>query len=177
MLRVLGQLLHPIAQLRRVNVQVLRRLHIGHASIFDQAHGLKLELSRKLPSLHDPPPAPSKHLTRCLRNRVQATEIIRRIAIHTTTENFGLLRNPFEPLIVPTLFSSGHRHELYRLLQERFASLSAHGKEAVISALRALNKPTTGEDPERRLKYTQREWLTAIKDQPEASGWYAELST
>src|SRR5262249_9942983 len=72
MLRVLGQLLHPIAQLRRVNVQVLRRLHIGHASILDQAHGLKLELSRKLPSLHDPPPAPSKHLTRCLRNRVQA---------------------------------------------------------------------------------------------------------
>src|SRR5262249_22285383 len=75
MLRVLGQLLHPIAQLRRVNVQVLRRLHIGHASILDQAHGLKLELSRKLPSLHDPPPAPSKHLTRCLRNRVQAIKL------------------------------------------------------------------------------------------------------
>jgi hypothetical protein len=72
MLRVLGELLHPIAQLRRVNVQVLRRLHIGHASILDQAHGLKLELSRKLPSLHDPPPAPSKDLTQCLRNRVQA---------------------------------------------------------------------------------------------------------
>jgi hypothetical protein len=35
-------------------------LHIGHASILDQAHGLKLELSRKLPSLHDPPPAPTK---------------------------------------------------------------------------------------------------------------------
>jgi hypothetical protein len=32
MLRVLGQLLHPIAQLRRVNVQVLRRLHIGNKS-------------------------------------------------------------------------------------------------------------------------------------------------
>src|SRR5258705_13833604 len=76
MLRVLGQLLHPIAQLRRVNVQVLRRLHIGHASILDQAHGLKLELSRKLPSLHDPPPAPSKHLTRCLRNRVQAKSLL-----------------------------------------------------------------------------------------------------
>src|SRR5262245_10713636 len=73
MLRVLGQLLHPIAQFRPVNVQVLRRLHIGHASILDQAHGLKLELAGKLPSLHDPPPAPSKHLTRCLRNRVQAT--------------------------------------------------------------------------------------------------------
>src|SRR5947207_15182407 len=76
MLRILGQLLHPIAQLRRVNVQVLRCLHIRHASILDQAHGLKLELPRELPSLHDPPPAPSKHLTRCLRNRVQASTII-----------------------------------------------------------------------------------------------------
>src|SRR5262249_36322265 len=72
-LRILGELFHPIAQLRRVNVQVLRCLNIGHASILDQAYSLKLELSRKLPSLHDPPPAPSKHLTRCLRNRVQAT--------------------------------------------------------------------------------------------------------
>src|SRR5262249_23168518 len=80
-LRILGELFHPIAQLRRVNVQVLRCLNIGHASILDQAHSLKLELSRKLPSLHDPPPAPSKHLTRCLRNRVQATlpSSIRRI--------------------------------------------------------------------------------------------------
>src|SRR5205823_7756779 len=47
-------------------------LHIGHPSLLDQAHSLKLELAGKLPSLHDPPPAPSKHLTRCLRNRVQA---------------------------------------------------------------------------------------------------------
>jgi hypothetical protein len=31
------------------------------------------ELAGKPPSLHDPPPAPSKHLTRCLRNRVQAS--------------------------------------------------------------------------------------------------------
>src|SRR5262249_47886066 len=71
-LRILGELLYPIAQLRRVNVQVLRCLHIGHASVLDQAHSLKLELASKLPSLHDPPPVPSKHLTRCLRNRVQA---------------------------------------------------------------------------------------------------------
>jgi len=37
-------------------------------------HRLKLELAGKLPSLHDLPPAPSKHLTRCLRNRVQAKQ-------------------------------------------------------------------------------------------------------
>jgi hypothetical protein len=65
---------YPIAQLRHMHAQVLRNLHIGHASLLDQAHSLKLELAGKLPSLHDPPPAPSKQLTRCLRNRVQATK-------------------------------------------------------------------------------------------------------
>src|SRR5260370_34561481 len=41
--------------------------------LFDQPHSLKLELACKLPSLHDTPPVPSKHLTRCPRNRVQAS--------------------------------------------------------------------------------------------------------
>src|SRR5260370_40703306 len=67
-----------VAQLRRMDTQVLRGLHIRHAPFLDQPHSLKLELARKLPSLHDPPPAPSKHLTRCLRNRLQAN--------HTTFE-------------------------------------------------------------------------------------------
>src|SRR5258708_16093552 len=98
MLRVLGQLLHPIAQLRRVTVQVLRRLHIGHASILDQAHGLKFELSRKLPSLHDPPPAPSKHLTRCLRNRVQA-----KAALANRRDDVSQLRTRVENAISPLL--------------------------------------------------------------------------
>src|SRR5262245_53247938 len=74
MFRIVGELLHPIAQLRHMHAQVLRSLHIGHASLLDQAHSLKLELAGKLPSLHDPPPAPSNHLTRCLRNRVQAKQ-------------------------------------------------------------------------------------------------------
>src|SRR5580658_5130934 len=56
--------------------KVLRGLRIRHATLFDQPYSLKLELSRKLPSLHDPPPAPSKHLTRCLRNRVQASYLM-----------------------------------------------------------------------------------------------------
>src|ERR1700722_12792268 len=53
--------------------KALRGLCKRNAPLLDQPHSLKLELLRKLPSLHDPPPAPSKHLTRCLRNRVQAT--------------------------------------------------------------------------------------------------------
>src|SRR3954451_16084314 len=55
-----------------MHVQVLRCLNIRYAPILDQAHRLKLELPGKLTPLHDPPPAPSKHLTQCLRNRVQA---------------------------------------------------------------------------------------------------------
>src|SRR5208337_2877676 len=53
-------------------VQVLRCLRIRDPAIPDQPHRLKLELPRKPSSLHDSPPAPSKHLTRCLRYRVQA---------------------------------------------------------------------------------------------------------
>src|SRR3982074_3008191 len=72
MLRIVRNLLHPIAQLRRMNTKVFRGPGIRHATVLDQSNRLKLELSRKLPPLHDAPPAPSKHQTRCLRNRVQA---------------------------------------------------------------------------------------------------------
>ena len=71
-LRVVRKLLHPAAQLRLMHTKIDRCLCVGNASILDQAHSLKLELSRELPPLHDSPPVPSKHLTRCLRNRVQA---------------------------------------------------------------------------------------------------------
>ena len=104
------------------------------------------------------------------------SEIIRRIALHTVTENFEILKPVFEPLIGPTLFQSGHRHELYRLLSSRFAELSPDGKARVIDAIRNLSMPFKGEDRERRLKFTQREWLSAIKDQPEATAWFAELT-
>ena len=60
---------------------------------------------------------------------------------------------------------------------ERYGELTQSGKEKVISSLHALPKPKTGEEPERRLNSTQREWLTAIKDQPEAANWFAELSS
>src|SRR6516165_3187443 len=64
MLRIIGE--------PWVDVQAPRRLHIGYASMLDQANSLKLELACRLSCLHDLPPAPLKHLTRCLRNRVQA---------------------------------------------------------------------------------------------------------
>ena len=54
------------------DTQVLRGLGIANPALLDQPYGLKLELPRKLPPLHDAPPVPLKHLTWCLRNRVQA---------------------------------------------------------------------------------------------------------
>src|SRR5436190_5062000 len=59
-----------------MHAQVLRSLHLAHAAFLDQPHSLKLELAGKSSSLHDPPPVPSSHLTRCLWNRVQATKRI-----------------------------------------------------------------------------------------------------
>src|SRR5260370_24608183 len=55
-----------------MHTEIVRCLRIRHASLFDQPHRLKLELACKLPPFHDSPPVPSKHLTRCQPNRVQA---------------------------------------------------------------------------------------------------------
>jgi len=52
----------------RLGEQTLRQLRGQRAN---KLSGLG-KLAGKLPSLHDTPPAPPKHLTRCLRNRVQA---------------------------------------------------------------------------------------------------------
>src|SRR5437588_10211056 len=71
--RIVRKRLHPVAQHRLMHTQILRGLPIGHAAILDQPNSLKLELTGKLPPLHHPPPVPSKHLTQCLQNRVQAT--------------------------------------------------------------------------------------------------------
>ena len=57
-LRIICKLLHPIAQLCRMNAKVFRRLRIRNAALLDQPDSLKLELPCKLPSLHDAPPVP-----------------------------------------------------------------------------------------------------------------------
>jgi hypothetical protein len=105
------------------------------------------------------------------------TEIIRRIALHAITEHFEVLRPVFESVITPAIFTSGHRHELYRLLSLRFGELSTEEKSKVVEAIRKLPVPSRGQDQERRLKFTQREWLSSIKDHPEAADWFAELKT
>jgi hypothetical protein len=103
------------------------------------------------------------------------SEIIRRIALHSVAEHFELLREAFEAVIGPGLFTSGQRHELYRLLTQRFGELSATGKAAVIESIRRLPLPSTGENPARRLKFIQREWLSSIKNYAEATDLFSQL--
>src|ERR1700687_5657513 len=71
MLRIVRKLLHPIAQLRLMDTKIMRGLRHRHPALPDQLDRLELEIARKLPSFHGPPPVPQKHLTRCLRNRQQ----------------------------------------------------------------------------------------------------------
>ncbi|HXJ01395.1 MAG TPA: hypothetical protein VNH44_09230 [Micropepsaceae bacterium] len=106
-------------------------------------------------------------------------EVIRRIALHTITEHFQALHDIFVRAITPKLFTSSHRHELYRLLRERFSALSEKEKRAVLESIRAIPPPNIGEERELRLKLTQRDWLSAVvgKGDQDADKWYTELTT
>src|SRR5271170_5945595 len=88
--RIVRQRLHPAAKLGRMHPQVLRGLRITNPALLDQPNSLKLELAGKLPSLHDAPPAPSKHLTRCLRNRVQANRPVCNVNLLFTAGQYAM---------------------------------------------------------------------------------------
>jgi hypothetical protein len=124
--------------------------------------------------LQTKPVEAAEHVAHALKDQ---SEIIRRIALNSVTEHFELLREAFENVITPGLFTSGQRHELYRLLNQRFGELSPAGKASVIDAIRKLPPPSTGENPARRLKITQREWLSSIKNHSEAAPWFSQLAS
>lgn len=115
----------------------------------------------------------SGYVIQCLQD---SSEIIRRIALHAVTEHFDLLKDNFEKLLGPALFTTGHRHELYRLLAEHFGKFSPAGRAAAVDAIRNLSLPTTGDDRKLRLKHIQRDWLSSIKEHSEAADWFAELA-
>jgi len=52
------ELLHPPSQHLATDIQIPCRLRDRDTALGHQLHGLKLELSRKSPSLHRSPPVP-----------------------------------------------------------------------------------------------------------------------
>ena len=74
-------------------------------------------------------------------------EIVRRIAIYVLGQGWASLRDLYLPVVGPEFFQSGHLHELYGLLSQRFDDMSDEEKAATLSAIRSLPEPTWSGDP------------------------------
>ncbi len=104
-------------------------------------------------------------------------QIGRRIAIHAIRERWDDLRALFVKSLDRELFESAHLHELYELLSSRFASMTEEEKAKVVQVIQSLSPSEKAEDPQRQLRYVQRNWLTAIagKGDAHADRWFQEL--
>src|SRR5205823_988391 len=91
---------------------------------------------------------------------------------------WSTMRLLYLPFLQREPFTSGHLHELYALLAERFAEFTAPEREATIDALRHTPAPTYTDDPDAARKHLQQRWLTAIvaKGADEADDWMTTLS-
>lgn len=104
-------------------------------------------------------------------------EIVRRIGIYILNQRWSALFRIFPQFLGRKPFDAGHIHELYGLLRDHFDDFNDGEKVATIEAIRQLPKPLRGEDPDRLLKYIQRNWLFAIagKGYEPADRWFSEL--
>jgi len=90
-------------------------------------------------------------------------EIIRRIGIYILAQHWATMSDLFTGVVGPGLFDNGHSHELYHLLQDRFAEMSSEQQAATVTAIDTLPNPGYGDDPERLRRYNQYRWLSAIR--------------
>jgi hypothetical protein len=104
-------------------------------------------------------------------------EILRRLGIFVLAKQWAHLHELYSRFLGPELFNPGNLHELYNLLQERFADQPEQEKAATVHAIRQIPAPAWSKDPSRSLKRIQRQWLSAIagKGHAEADQWLAEL--
>ncbi len=106
-------------------------------------------------------------------------EIVRRIAIYVLNQRWDALHGLYSSVLGPRLFDNGHLHELHGLLRDYFHEFIEEQKTATVDAIRQIPQPRRGDDPERRLKYIQRNWLSAIcgKGHEPADTWFQELDS
>jgi hypothetical protein len=105
-------------------------------------------------------------------------EMLRRVSIHVLNERWESLGDLYLPLVRPELFSVGHLHELYRLLNLRFESFSEEAKQMTIEALRSIPIPGGDEEGSGRVERLQFRWLSAISatSYAPAGKWFGELA-
>lgn len=104
-------------------------------------------------------------------------EIIRRVGIHVLSQRWAVLQSLYTAVLDTRLFDAGHVHELYGLLRAHFDVFTEQEKAATIEAIRQLPRPVRGEDSDRLLKRTQRNWLSAVagRGYEPAESWFGEL--
>ncbi|MFK7776942.1 MAG: hypothetical protein QM501_02310, partial [Gimesia sp.] len=105
-------------------------------------------------------------------------DMIRRIGIYVLDQRWLKLSDLFNQILGPDLFTSSHIHELYNLLKNNFTKFDADLQKNTNDVLRRLPEPVHSDDPERALKVTQRQWLSAVvkKDCEIVDRWYVELN-
>lgn len=105
-----------------------------------------------------------------------SNEMVRRIAIYVLNQRWSVLKSLYKNIISARLFDSRNIHETYHLLKDRFAEFSDPEKSSTLEAIRQLSSPDH-EDPDRLLKHTQRNWLSAIagKGYEPVDSWFSEL--
>lgn len=94
-------------------------------------------------------------------------QIVRRIGIHACRMNWPLLEGVFFDEFNQDTLRSGHLHELYLLLSEKFAGMRREQKDLVLDSILFIGSGEEGEELE-RARYRQRNWLHAIQDKGDA---------
>ncbi len=105
-------------------------------------------------------------------------EIIRRVGIYVLAQQWQSMNDLYRGIVQSGFFNSGHNHELYHLLQDRFATMDTEQRNATLDAIKNLPTPDYGEEPEVIRKHQQLRWLSAINGlgSPAADSWFAELN-
>lgn len=106
-------------------------------------------------------------------------EILRRIGIYVISQRWDALNGLYSAYLGPALFSTGHLHELYNLLNERFVAFDNELKASTVRVIHDLPAPDWADDPVRSLKGIQQRWLSAIvgKGYPAADESFSALQT
>lgn len=104
-------------------------------------------------------------------------EMVRRVGIYVLNQRWPVLNSLYSNILGPQLFDSRNIHELYHLLKERFAEFGEPNKAATLETIRQLSPPQDHEEPNRLLRRTQRNWLSASagKGYEPVDSWFREL--
>lgn len=100
-----------------------------------------------------------------------------RIALYVVNEKWRVLEGCFRIIANSRFFTYENIHELYGLLNDRFASLSPESKAAVVKAIRDIQPQKEDGESQKYLKRLQVRYLTAIsgKGSDDADAWLKEL--